>query len=241
MGEHGTHDRQERLWFWNQNKISQAKVGVIGCGGLGGVFLQALARMGIGRLVFCDADILQLSNLNRQPYFAHQKGENKALALAENLEQICTGETILEAYALDFQDVVKEFPEAFDDIDVLACLVDNEETRHYASRFGLKHDIPAIFSAVSETSLNGYVFVQTNEGPCFNCNCSNDNGERNLCVDPSVIYIHTMVMGVAEFITTWIILDQDLPWNFYPLNLDAESTPYLRKKKPDCEICGAME
>lgn len=238
LGEHGSHERQTRLWFWDQDKIAQAKIGVIGCGGLGGTYLEALARMGAGHLVFCDSDMLQLSNLNRQPFFAHQKGENKALAMLDNLEKVCTGETTLEAYSLDFQDVIN----AFDDVDIIACLVDNEQTRHDASLFGLERDIPVIFSAVSDTSLNGYVSVQTNNGPCFNCWSPRDaNGqERQQCIDPSVIYIHTTVVGVAVFITTWLMHDLELPWNHYPLNLDAESTPYLREKRDDCDICGGM-
>lgn len=239
LGEHDAHDRQKRLWFWVQDKIARAKIGVVGCGGLGAEFLEDLARMGLGHLVFCDADIVQLSNLSKQPYFVRQKGENKALALLENLEEICTGETTLEAYSMDFQDMIEAFPDAFDNVDIIACLVDNEQTRYDTSLFGLKHGIPVIFSAVSDTSLNGYVFVQTNEGPCFNCISSkNDNDqERHQCIDPSVIYIHTAVMGVAVFIATWLIHGLDLPWNYYPINLDAESTPYLRKKNLKCNVC----
>jgi len=242
LGEHEVHDRQKRLPFWDQDKISNASIGVVGCGGLGAEYLQKLARMGVGRLVFCDSDIIQLSNLNRQPFFEFQKGENKALATLENLKGICTAETMLEAYALDFQDLDNLYPDAFTSVDLIACLVDNEQTRHDVSAFGLKHNIPVIFSAVSETSLNGYVSVQIGNGPCYNCSSpvAELDSNKKQCVDPSVIYIHTVVIGVAVFATAWLLLGKELPWNFYPLNLDAESTPYLRKKRTGCEKCGGI-
>lgn len=49
-----------------QEKISQAKVCVLGCGGLGGYILEMLARLGIGHLTLVDYDRFDASNLNRQ-------------------------------------------------------------------------------------------------------------------------------------------------------------------------------
>ncbi len=241
LGEHDVHDRQKRLPFWNQDKIINASIGVVGCGGLGSDYLEKLARSGFGRLVFCDSDFIQLSDLNRQAFFEHQKGQNKALATSDNLKNICTSETLLEAYALDFQDLLQTYPGAFTDLNLIACLVDNEQTRHAVSEFGLKHGIPVIFSAVSDTSLNGYVSVQIKDGPCYNCSTQYEpDSIRNQCIDPSVIYIHTIAIGIAVFATVWLTLGKDLVWNYYLFNLDAESTPYLLKKRADCKICGGI-
>lgn len=49
-----------------QVKLLEARVGVIGAGGLGGFALELLARMGVGRLVVVDGDTFADSNLNRQ-------------------------------------------------------------------------------------------------------------------------------------------------------------------------------
>jgi molybdopterin-synthase adenylyltransferase len=49
-----------------QLKLLEARVGVIGAGGLGGFALELLARMGVGRLVVVDGDTFADSNLNRQ-------------------------------------------------------------------------------------------------------------------------------------------------------------------------------
>ena len=65
--------------------LAPFRVGIAGCGGLGSNCAIALARAGIGELVVVDFDIVDESNLNRQYYFKHQLGQNKAEALAENI------------------------------------------------------------------------------------------------------------------------------------------------------------
>lgn len=49
-----------------QEKFKNAKITVIGCGGIGGEVIEMLARMGVGELVLVDEDAFDLSNLNRQ-------------------------------------------------------------------------------------------------------------------------------------------------------------------------------
>jgi len=49
-----------------QAKLLQSKVVIIGAGGLGGTVLELLTRMGIGKLIIADKDIIVDSNLNRQ-------------------------------------------------------------------------------------------------------------------------------------------------------------------------------
>ncbi len=66
-------------------KLSGAVAGIAGCGGLGSHAALALARMGIGKVVLADCDIVEPSNLNRQAYFAADIGKAKTLALKELL------------------------------------------------------------------------------------------------------------------------------------------------------------
>lgn len=71
-----------------QKKISSAKVAVCGLGGLGSNIAIALARAGVGQLHIIDFDRVDISNLNRQQYFAEQVGLYKTEALSENLHRI---------------------------------------------------------------------------------------------------------------------------------------------------------
>ncbi len=61
------------------------KVGIAGCGGLGSNCAVALARIGIGKLVIVDFDVIEKSNLNRQHYYTNQLGQKKVFTLEENI------------------------------------------------------------------------------------------------------------------------------------------------------------
>ncbi|MEN8254194.1 MAG: sulfur carrier protein ThiS adenylyltransferase ThiF [Verrucomicrobiota bacterium] len=69
-------------------KIKGATVGIAGLGGLGSAVAVALARIGVGRLILADFDVVEPSNLNRQQYFIDQIGLTKAEALEANLQRI---------------------------------------------------------------------------------------------------------------------------------------------------------
>ncbi|MCF6178459.1 MAG: sulfur carrier protein ThiS adenylyltransferase ThiF [Geopsychrobacter sp.] len=68
--------------------ISKSCVGIAGAGGLGSNIAIALARVGIGKLIIADFDLVEPSNLNRQQYFIDQIGQPKVAALKENLQRI---------------------------------------------------------------------------------------------------------------------------------------------------------
>ena len=68
--------------------FSSAAVAVCGLGGLGSNIAIALARAGIGKLILCDFDRVDITNLHRQQYKASQIGMYKTEALAENLKEI---------------------------------------------------------------------------------------------------------------------------------------------------------
>ena len=50
----------------DQEKFKNARIAVIGCGGIGGQTIEMLARMGVGELVLVDEDSFDWTNLNRQ-------------------------------------------------------------------------------------------------------------------------------------------------------------------------------
>lgn len=68
--------------------LKRATVGIAGLGGLGSSVAVALARVGVGRLVLADFDVVEPSNLNRQQYFVDQIGMPKTEALAANLRRV---------------------------------------------------------------------------------------------------------------------------------------------------------
>ena len=69
-------------------KFQSARVAVCGLGGLGSNIAISLARAGIGNLHIIDFDKVDISNLNRQQYFASQLGIYKTEAMLHNLKEI---------------------------------------------------------------------------------------------------------------------------------------------------------
>ena len=111
-------------------RLKRAAVGIAGVGGLGSAIAVALARVGVGRLVVADFDVVEPSNLNRQQYFIDQIGRFKVDALVENLQRINPYVTV-EAHCavLGPENIPAVFSdcsivvEAFDRADMKAMLV----------------------------------------------------------------------------------------------------------------------
>jgi sulfur carrier protein ThiS adenylyltransferase len=71
-----------------KSKLKNYTIGIAGAGGLGSNCAVALARVGVGKLIISDFDIVNESNLNRQYFFRDQLGVKKVTALKENIERI---------------------------------------------------------------------------------------------------------------------------------------------------------
>ena len=69
-------------------RLQEAKVAIVGLGGLGSNVAMWLARLGVGQLLLYDFDKVELSNLNRQYYFLEDVGQYKATALLRHLQAV---------------------------------------------------------------------------------------------------------------------------------------------------------
>ncbi|MCK4380751.1 MAG: ThiF family adenylyltransferase, partial [Candidatus Lokiarchaeota archaeon] len=70
-------DRQKRIAGWDQKKISDATVMVIGVGATGNEVVKNLILTGVGKLILIDYDFINISNLNRCVLFNSQSAQNK--------------------------------------------------------------------------------------------------------------------------------------------------------------------
>lgn len=164
-------ERQTRfapLGAEGQARLGDARVLVVGCGALGGVLAQWLARAGVGTLRLVDRDIVEETNLPRQVLFTAEharRGTPKAVAAAEALGAI-EGPTIVEPHAkhLD-RDVLFELGS---DVDLVLDGTDNMATRYLVNDFAISRGIPWIYGGV--VSAAGLVLpVLPGVGPCLRC------------------------------------------------------------------------
>jgi sulfur carrier protein ThiS adenylyltransferase len=112
-------------------RVKEATVGIMGLGGLGSPVAVALARIGIGRLILADYDVVEPSNLNRQQYFVDQIGRKKTEALKENLARI---NPYVRIELVDDRLTEKNIPLYFRGVDVLAECFDDPVMKACAMR-----------------------------------------------------------------------------------------------------------
>src|SRR5437899_5814696 len=108
---------------FDQTTFSTSSITCVGAGGIVSQIAPTLARKGIGRITLLDDDIVEPSNLNRQRFYEHDLGQNKALALAENLQRECIAATELRSFAFRLEDAVARGIELRS--DAVVCGVDN--------------------------------------------------------------------------------------------------------------------
>jgi adenylyltransferase/sulfurtransferase len=240
--ENGTSavtQRQEKLSQFSQKALRDALVCLIGAGGLGGEIGEALVRKGVGELVILDDDVAEVSNLNRQRLYEADLGKNKALCLARNLvnEGFCG--TVIRGYALRLEEAIEQGIALSGSVAIVG--IDNTPGRVAASRYFRSLAMPVIFTSVSETANNGYVFVQEPGGACFGClfkDAIDDNTYP--CATPAVKDILKVVAGITVYAVDTLLMQRPRSWNYKDVFLDGSipGRDWLVARREDCTLCG---
>ena len=106
-------------------RLAEARVLVVGVGGVGSWCAEALARTGVGKIALVDDDVVAESNVNRQcPATAKTVGRPKVEAMAERLREInpgCQVESVLARYPSSSVSCLKSFALVVDAIDSVDC------------------------------------------------------------------------------------------------------------------------
>jgi adenylyltransferase/sulfurtransferase len=151
-----------------QRRIRAARVAVVGCGALGGVQAEMLARAGIGGLRLIDRDFVEWSNLQRQFLFDEADAAEalpKAVAAARRLARV-NSEVTFEPEVVDL--TPSNAGELFDGIDLILDGTDNFETRYLINDCGVSRGIPWIYgAAVGSYGLK--MAILPGRTACFQC------------------------------------------------------------------------
>ena len=134
-----------------QRRLGDATALVLGCGALGSLIVDLLARAGVGRLVIVDRDFVELTNLQRQVLFderdvadAMPKAEAARRRIARVNSQV---EVVAIVDDLNHRNIERHAAGA----EVLVDGVDNFETRYLANDFAVKHAVPYIYGGAVGT------------------------------------------------------------------------------------------
>ena len=235
-------DRQERLPGYSTAALRDTCVNVIGAGGLANAFVPPLARKGVGSIEICDADCVELTNLNRQGFFPSDLGQNKAVRLAQNAARQGALGSRLVGHATDFTSETAEL--LLSRAQIVIVGVDNDLARKLASDLCRQKRIPAIFTAVNTAANHGYVFVQVPDGPCLACVfpsiAAADSDPERCIAHPAVIDILRVLGGFVLYAVDSLLMPRVRLWNYRSVNLigGAVSDENLSvERRAHCPMC----
>jgi len=165
-----------------QRRLIDSTAVILGCGALGSVAADMLARAGVGHLVIIDRDIVELTNLQRQVLFDERdvaEGLPKAEAAKRKLGAI-NSQVRVSAVVDDINHTNLE--RHAEGAGILVDGLDNFETRYLANDVAVKHGVPYVYgAAVGSTGMSFAVLPHTAGGdaawetpvdlatPCFRC------------------------------------------------------------------------
>ncbi len=165
------YDRQMRfapLGRQGQRRLQTARCTIIGCGALGSVQANILARAGVGHIRLVDRDFVETSNLQRQVLFDEADvaaGLPKAIAAANHLRtvnsQIKIEPIVEDAYHANIRGLCS-------DAEAILDGTDNFETRFLINDFAIEQGIPWLYGGCIGAEGQAMTIVP-GETPCLQC------------------------------------------------------------------------
>ncbi|OYV32603.1 MAG: adenylyltransferase [Acidocella sp. 20-61-6] len=227
-----------------QARLKAGRVLIVGAGGLGSPVALYLAAAGVGRIGLVDADVLELSNLQRQiahgtPDIGGLKVASAAAAMRRinPLIEIDTHETRLETG--NVADLIAPY-------DVICDGTDNFPTRFVLADACVAAGKTLVSAAVLrfEGQLSTFKPHADPEGPCYRCLYPEPPPEGLVpsCSEAGVLGAVTGVMGTLQ--TTEVIKELTgigksmSGWLLIWDALEAEFRKIRLRKDPACPVCG---
>jgi len=151
-----------------QKKIRAARVAIVGCGALGTMEAEILARAGVGFLRLIDRDFVEWSNLQRQFLFDEsdaREGLPKAVAAGNRIARV-NSEVKVDAQVADLH--AASVQELLEDIDLILDGTDNFETRFLINDAAVDANIPWIYGA-AVASYGIKMAIDPGRTACLRC------------------------------------------------------------------------
>lgn len=149
----------------DQIKLANAKVLIVGVGGLGSPVAMYLASAGIGTLGLIDADVVDVTNLQRQIIHTETSvGVEKVISAKKRIEEL-NSNTIVETYNYFFnsdnaESITKKY-------DFIVDCADNNSTKFLINDVCVKLKKPFCHGSITE--FNGRVFTHIPSTACYRC------------------------------------------------------------------------
>jgi len=231
----------EEIGYQGQLKLKQAKVCVVGIGGLGNPIVTRLAAMGVGKIRIVDRDVIELSNLHRQTMFNEDDvGQVKVETAAKKLRKL-NADIIIEELPVSINDYT-----ALDVVggcDVVIDALDSVNARYSLNKACIEKKIPFVTGAA--VGVTGQSFtILPNETACYHCLFpALDEDSMPTCsiegVHPSILSI---IGGIEVSEAVKIITGKQPSLKDKVLHVDLENLIFNFTKVSrvqECSVCGS--
>lgn len=233
----------ENIGKKGQEKLLNSSVAIVGCGALGTVAANNLARAGVGKIKIIDRDFVELNNLQRQMLFdENDVGSPKAVAAATKVHDINS--------EIEVVPVIKDLnytnaEELLENVDLVVDGTDNILTRMLVNDICVKNEIPWIYTGAIGTS--GMSMNILPKKACIRCLYPGvpKAGSLPTCDTMGVLNTATVIMGSIETTEAIKILlgyyDDDESTNSNLIVYDTWNHSFdtiTVRKNEKCECCG---
>lgn len=230
--QHSCHQHktvpQYEQYFANQIKVplignvgqlllKNAKVLVIGCGGLGHPVVQGLATSGVGHVAICDPDKIELSNLHRQYLFdIDQIGKLKVEVVKQKIEKM---NPFINLEAIDKKIELANGLDLLPKFDLVIDATDNFRAQFLLNDLCAFFKIPFLTASVFQEDgyIVGYDFSSDEQKSCLRCNWKNVpfDGLFGSCQSSGILSLLPQVVGslVSTFAIKFLLKKESIAFN----------------------------
>ncbi|MGD2126617.1 MAG: ThiF family adenylyltransferase, partial [Desulfobacteraceae bacterium] len=228
-----------------QELIQEASVLIVGCGALGTVSANHLARAGVGEIKIADRDFVELDNLQRQILFDEEDARRrlpKAVAAAEKLKRI-NSEIRIEPIIADVNP--KNIESLINSAQVVLDATDNIETRFIINDACVKNGVPWIYAGV--VGSHGMTMdILPGKTACFRClmETAPPPGTMPTCDMVGVLNSVPAVIASIQATEALKIMVGHQERDNVLIYVDLWEGKFSRfkvKQHPDCPACGQRE
>lgn len=209
MADLNRYDRQIKLsevGLEGQQKIHQAKVLIIGLGGLGCPAAQYLAASGVGHLGLIDHDVVNITNLHRQILYAEKDVGQPKVIVAKSALEALNSEIKVTAYVEPL--TVENAVALIAKYDIVLDGTDNFQTKYLINDACVLADKPFVGASIYKYQGQLSVF-NFRGGPSYRCLYPHHHlTDNNNCEETGVLGVLPGILGAMQATETLkMILD----------------------------------
>ena len=225
-----------------QRRLKQARVLVVGAGGLGSPALLYLAGAGVGTIGVIDDDAVEDTNLQRQIIHADARIGMPKVFSAEAAMRELNPHVALRPYHRRLTEEIAD--DLFADYDLVLDGTDDFPTRYLVNRTAAAHGLPLVAAALSQWEGQISLYEPARGTPCYQCVFPRAPapGLAATCAEAGVLAPLPGVVGAmmaVEAVKRLTGAGETLAGRMLIYDaLHAETRTITLKRRPDCPVCG---